>query len=52
MLTIRINRTKSIQDILQQMDRIYKLYGQGYGSQRMLDYCDQKVYLIIRENMY
>jgi hypothetical protein len=52
MITIRVKRTKSEQQILAQMDRILNLYLQGYGSRKMLDDCDTKVYIILSKMIY
>ena len=47
MLAIKIKRRKSTDEILNQMDRLYGLYCQGYGSKPMIETCDEKVYVII-----
>ena len=52
MITLRVKRTKSERQILAQMDRIYNLYCQGYGSSKMLENCDTKVYVIISKIGY
>jgi hypothetical protein len=43
---------KSYDTIKKQMERIYKLYGQGYGTNNMLHGCEQKVYLILSKMEY
>jgi len=43
---------KSYDTIKQQMERIYTLYGQGYGSKEMLYSCEQKVYVIFTKIPY
>ena len=43
---------KSYDTIKEQMERIYKLYGQGYGTKEMLHDCEQKVYLILSKMEY
>lgn len=50
--TIRVRRTKTYQEIQEQVERIYRLYGQGYGSDKMLRDCDDKVYVIITRIEY
>lgn len=52
MLAIKIKRIKSANDILNQMDRIYGLYCQGYGSKTMIETCDEKVYVVIAKFEY
>jgi len=43
---------KSYDTIKEQMERIYTLYGQGYGTKEMLHGCEQKVYLIFSKMEY
>jgi hypothetical protein len=43
---------KSYDTIKQQMERIYKLYAQGYGTKEMLHNCEQKVYIIFSKMSY
>ena len=43
---------KSHDAIKKQMERIYTLYGQGYGTKEMLTDCEQKVYLIFTKIPY
>ena len=43
---------KSYDTIKQQMERIYKLYVQGYGTKEMLEDCEQKVYVIFTKIPY
>jgi len=43
---------KSYDTIKQQMERIYKLYEQGYGTKEMLEDCEQKVYVIFTKIPY
>jgi hypothetical protein len=47
-----IRQQKSIDTIKQQMERIYKLYGQGYGTKEMLYGCEDKVYIIFSKMEY
>lgn len=47
-----IRPTKSYDTIKEQMERIYKLYGQGYGTTNMLEDCEQKVYIILSKMKY
>lgn len=47
-----IRPQKSYDAIKQQMERIYKLYTQGYGTTSMLTDCEQKVYLIFTKIPY
>ena len=44
--------TKTPNDINQQMERIYKLYAQGYGTKKMLTDCENKIYEIIIKISY
>lgn len=43
---------KSLEIIKQQMERIYTLYGQGYGTNNMLHDCECKVYIILSKMKY
>lgn len=43
---------KSLDIIKQQMERIYKLYGQGYGTTNMMQNCEEKVYIIFTKIKY
>ena len=43
---------KSYDTIKKQMERIYKLYVQGYGTREMLEDCEQKVYVIFTKIPY
>ena len=43
---------KSYDTIKEQMERIYKLYVQGYGTREMLEDCEQKVYVIFTKAPY
>ncbi len=43
---------KSLEIIKQQMERIYTLYGQGYGTNNMLQNCEKKVYIILSKMEY
>ena len=45
-------RTKSHNEISIQMERIYKLYGQGYGTNTMLQLCENKVYVVFTKMEY
>jgi hypothetical protein len=45
-------RLKSIEVIKLQMDRIYRLYGEGYGTPTILQKCEDKVYLIFSNMEY
>lgn len=47
-----IRQQKSINTIKLQMERIYKLYGEGYGTNNMLHGCEQKVYIILSKMEY
>ena len=47
-----VRPAKSYDTIKQQMERIYKLYGQGYGTKEMLEDCEQKVYVIFTKIPY
>ena len=47
-----IRPQKSLDTIKQQMERIYTLYGQGYGTNNMLQDCEQKVYIILSKMEY
>jgi len=47
-----IRQEKSIDTIKQQMERIYTLYGQGYGTNNMLQNCEKKVYIILSKMEY
>ena len=52
MITIRLRREKSPSEILEQVERIYSLYTKGYGTRRMLDRCESRVYVIITSINY
>lgn len=45
-------KAKSHKDIVKQMERIYKLYTQGYGTNTMLQLCENKVYIVFSEMKY
>lgn len=45
-------RTKSHNEISIQMERIYKLYSQGYGTNTMLQLCENKVYVVFTKMEY
>ena len=47
-----VRPAKSYDTIKKQMERIYKLYGQGYGTKEMLEDCEQKVYVIFTKIPY
>ena len=47
-----VRPAKSYDTIKKQMERIYKLYGQGYGTREMLEDCEQKVYVIFTKIPY
>ena len=47
-----VRPAKSYDTIKKQMERIYKLYGQGYGTREMLEDCEQKVYVIFTKAPY
>jgi hypothetical protein len=47
-----VRHQKSLEIIKQQMERIYTLYGQGYGTREMLHSCEQKVYVIFTKIPY
>lgn len=47
-----VRPAKSYDTIKTQMERIYKLYGQGYGTKEMLEDCEQKVYVIFTKIPY
>lgn len=47
-----VRPAKSYDTIKKQMERIYKLYGQGYGTKEMLENCEQKVYVIFTKIPY
>lgn len=50
--SIRIKKQKSIDTIKQQMERLYTLYGQGYGTDNMIHECEEKVYVIFAKMEY
>ena len=43
---------KSLDTIKQQMERIYALYIKGYGTNKMLQNCEDKVYVILSNMEY
>jgi hypothetical protein len=47
-----VRHQKSLEIIKQQMERIYTLYGQGYGTNNMLQNCENKVYIILSKMEY
>jgi multidrug resistance efflux pump len=47
-----VRPAKSYDTIKKQMERIYKLYAQGYGTREMLEDCEQKVYVIFTKIPY
>ena len=47
-----VRPAKSYDTIKRQMERIYKLYVQGYGTREMLEDCEQKVYVIFTKIPY
>ena len=47
-----VRPAKSYDTIKKQMERIYKLYVQGYGTREMLEDCEQKVYVIFTKIPY
>ena len=47
-----VRHHKSLDTIKHQMERIYTLYGQGYGTNNMLHDCEQKVYIILSKMEY
>lgn len=47
-----VRPAKSYDTIKKQMERIYKLYVQGYGTKEMLEDCEQKVYVIFTKIPY
>lgn len=49
---IRARRIKTTEEILSQLERIFNLYSKGYGSGRMLQQCDERVYIIITRITY
>lgn len=48
MATIRQRaEQKTHKQIMEQMERIYRLYTQGYGTTKMLHKCEDAVYVIV-----
>lgn len=51
-ITAGTRKQKSLDTIMQQMERIYKLYEQGYGTSNMMDNCEEKTYIILAKMAY
>lgn len=47
-----LKQGKSKEQISKQMERIYKLYGQGYGTSTMLRECENRAYNIFMQIEY
>lgn len=47
-----VKQQKSLDTIKRQMERIYTLYGQGYGTNTMLQNCEDKLYAILTKMEY
>lgn len=43
---------KTKEQIAKQMERIYRLYGQGYGTPRLLWKCEEKFYAFFMKVEY
>ena len=56
MILFQSIQTRAIQkthkQISDQMERIYTLYGQGYGTNKMLHNAEQKVYRLFTQIRY
>ena len=51
-ITIKIKRTKTFNDISVQMERIYTLNFNGYGSDRMLEKCEKIFSELLKKHGY
>ena len=51
-ITAGTRKQKSLDTIMRQMERIYKLYEQGYGTSNMMDNCEEKTYIILAKMAY
>lgn len=49
-IRIEIKETKSFKDVSIQMERIITLYYQGYGSEKMYEFCEQLYFKLLKQN--
>ena len=47
---IKTKKVKSFKDVSIQMERIITLYYQGYGNERMYEFCEQVYFKLWKEN--
>ena len=47
---IKTKKVKSFKDVSIQMERIITLYYQGYGNERMYEFCEQVYFKLLKEN--